>query len=73
MREDLLALSERLSKIQPAVQATSFKVYDKYLKANTVEDGVRSYSRALQLILLPAFHDLLSDRRGGPDDPIRQE
>lgn len=73
VRDDLRALAERLSRIQPQVQATSFKVYDTYLKANTVPDGVRSYSRALQLILTPAFHDLLSDRRGGPADPVRQE
>jgi hypothetical protein len=72
VREDLQALAARLALIQPAVQATSFKVYDRYLKANSVEDGVRSYSRALQLILLPVLRDQLIGLRPGPGDPIRQ-
>ena len=69
VREDLAALAARLTLIQPAVQATSFKVYDRYLKANAVEDGVRSYSRALQLILLPVLRDQLNGLRSGRVDP----
>lgn len=68
VREDLQALTERLRLIQPAVQAASFKVYDRYLKANAVEDGMRSYSRALQLILLPVLRDQLNGLRVGPVD-----
>ena len=71
VREDLVALAERLKLIQPAVQATSFKVYDEYLKANQVEDGVRSYSRALQLILLPVLRDQLNGLRFDRVDPTR--
>ncbi len=71
VRDDLDALAARLKLIQPAVQATSFRVYDRYLKANSVEDGVRSYSRALQLILLPVLRDQLNGLRSDPIGPVR--
>jgi hypothetical protein len=71
VQEDLRALQARWQLIQPTVQATSFKVYDEYLKANRVEDGVRSYSRALQLILLPVLRDQLNGLRLDPIDPTR--
>lgn len=72
VREDLRALAARLTLIQPMVQATSFKVYDRYLKANAVEDGVQSYSRALQLILLPVLRNQLNGLRADPGDPGRR-
>lgn len=72
VREDLRALAARLALIQPSVQAASFKVYDGYLRANSVEDGVRSYSRALQLILLPALRDQINGLRSGPVGPARR-
>jgi hypothetical protein len=50
-RADLLALVERASRIDPALQAASWRMYDQYLKANRVEEGVRSYSRVLVLVL----------------------
>ena len=71
VREDLDALAERLALIHPKVQATSFRVYDRYLKANSVEDGVKSYSRALQLILLPVLRDQLIGLRSDPIGPAR--
>lgn len=76
--DDLRALEERLRAIQPEVQSASFKVYDRYLKANSVPDGVMSYSRVLQLVRLPVFRDQLNGlrfdqtaRRVGPDDRDR--
>jgi hypothetical protein len=72
VRDDLDALARRLKLIQPTVQKTSFAVYDRYLKANSVEDGVRSYSRSLQLILLPVLRDQLIGLRSGPADPVRR-
>lgn len=72
VREDLNALAERWKLIQPAVRKASFKVYDGYLRANTVEDGVQSYSRALQLILLPTLREQLIDLRSGRVDPVRR-
>jgi hypothetical protein len=74
--DDLRALNERLRDIQPEVRAASFKVYDSYLKANSVPDGVLSYSRVLQIVRLPIFRDQLNGlrfdqtaRHGGPGGP----
>jgi hypothetical protein len=44
----------------PAVQRTTTRVYDGYLKANRVQDGAASYGRALMLILSPPFRDAVS-------------
>jgi hypothetical protein len=57
VRADLIALSQRLSRQQPVVQRTAFRVYDSYLRANRVDDGVASYSRALTLILSPPIRE----------------
>ena len=61
--EDLHALDQRLRAVEPRVRDASFKVYDEYLKANSVPDGVHSYSRSLQLIMLPVFRDQLNGLR----------
>jgi hypothetical protein len=49
--EDIAALRKRLEKQEPVVRDTAFKVYDRYLKSNGVEDGVRSYSRMLRVLV----------------------
>jgi hypothetical protein len=59
-RADLDALARRQERQRPTVQRTAFRVYDGYLRANHVDDGVASYSRALSLILSPAFRKALS-------------
>ncbi len=61
LRDDLRALAARWAKTEPVVQQASSRVYDEYLKANRVDDGVKSYSRALTLILLPQIRQRLSD------------
>ena len=71
--EDLRALEQRLEKVQPRVRDASFKVYDEYLKANSVPDGVRSYSRSLQLVMLPVFRDQLNGLRLDRVGPGRQQ
>jgi hypothetical protein len=38
-------------KQEPAVRDAAFKVYDRYLKSNGVQDGVRSYSRMLRVLV----------------------
>jgi len=60
IRADLVALVQRQARQQPAVQRTAFRVYDSYLRANRVDDGVASYSRALSLILSPPLREALS-------------
>lgn len=54
-RADLEALAERARRIEPRLQSLSWKVYDRYLKANRVDQGVASYEGALQLILGTRF------------------
>jgi hypothetical protein len=63
IRADLDALAQRESRQRPRVQQTASRVYDEYLRANHVDDGVASYSRALSLILSPSFREALSAYR----------
>ena len=51
VRADLEAIRQRLLRQQPQIRQASSKVYDQYLKANRVEDGTASYSRAVSVIL----------------------
>jgi hypothetical protein len=59
--DDLRALAARLTRQQPVVRQTAFRVYDGYLKSNSVEDGVRSYSRVLRVLLTPGMQALAPD------------
>ena len=63
VRADLTALAKRQEKERPAVRRTAFRAYDQYLRANSVDDGVASYSRALSLILASPFRDALANYR----------
>jgi hypothetical protein len=60
VRADIDAIANRMLAQKPAVQRTTARVYDEYLKANRVQDGTASYGRALTLILSPPFRDALS-------------
>lgn len=50
-RADLEAVAARVATTSPALRQASWRIYDRYLKANRVEAGVRSYGAALQLLL----------------------
>lgn len=50
-RADLEAVAARVARTSPALQQASWRVYDRYLKANRVEAGVGSYGAALRLLL----------------------
>jgi hypothetical protein len=63
IRADLASMAERQLQQRPSVQRAAFSVYDQYLRANHVDDGVANYSHALALILSPAFRDALSGYR----------
>jgi hypothetical protein len=54
-RSDLGAIRRRLSVAVPAVQDAAGRVYDRYLKANRVEEGVESYNRVVTLVLGTRF------------------
>jgi hypothetical protein len=66
-RADMAAVAERLTRTKPQVRRVSWAAYDSYLKANRVDEGVRSYSRVLALLARTRFDERwtpeLVDRR----------
>jgi hypothetical protein len=51
-RADLRAIAERLRQhVRPFVAYAGWRVYDRYLKANRVDAGVRSYGEVVRLVL----------------------
>jgi hypothetical protein len=54
-RADLIAIAERYQRSSPAVRRAARSVYDSYLKANRVEEGIANYEVALQLMLGTSF------------------
>jgi uncharacterized protein DUF3810 len=57
-RRDVNAIVERIRRAQwPMLQAAGWAMYDKYLKANRVDEGIRSYGAVVTLILRARFED----------------
>ena len=55
-RADVAAVSERLRRGQlPRLRRVSWAAYDQYLKANRVEEGVRSYDAVITLLARARF------------------
>jgi hypothetical protein len=55
-RRDITAVVERLRRGQrPWLRLAGWRLYDQYLKANRVEQGVRSYGAVVTLILQARF------------------
>ena len=55
-RRDTEAIAERLRRGQlPWLRTAGWRVYDQYLKANRVEEGVRRYGAVVTLILRARF------------------
>ncbi len=55
-RADLRAISDRIRRhAVPAASRVGYAVYDRFLKANRVEAGVRSYGEVLRLLLGTRF------------------
>ena len=55
-RRDIEAIVERLHRGQlPWFRSAGWRVYDQYLKANRVEEGVRNYGAVVTLILRARF------------------
>jgi hypothetical protein len=54
-RRDVDAIRERLMQARPSVQAASWRVYDRYLRANRVRSGIASYDEVVVLILGSRF------------------
>jgi len=76
VRSDISAIGRRMLRENPHVQRAASRVYNKYLEANKVEDGVASYSRALSLILTPPLRDALEaygrTTRTAPEKTVRR-
>ena len=57
-RRDVAAIVDRLRRGQlPMLRNASWVIYDKYLRANRVEEGIRSYGDVVTLILRARFED----------------
>jgi hypothetical protein len=57
-RRDIAAIVARLERGQlPLLRTASWRVYDQYLRANRVEEGIRSYGAVVTLILRTRFED----------------
>ena len=57
-RQDIAAIAERVRGGQiPLVRDAGWRVYDQYLKANRVEEGVRSYGLVLTLLARARFEE----------------
>lgn len=50
-RADFAAVSKRLRRASPVVSGAARQVYDSYLKANRIEEGIANYDSVLQLML----------------------
>lgn len=66
-QRDVDAIVDRLRRGQlPRLRAASWRVYDQYLRANRVEEGVRSYGEVVTLLLRARFEDGWAPVRASP-------
>jgi hypothetical protein len=57
-RQDIVAIGDRLRRGEVAlVRDAGWRVYDQYLKANRIEEGVRNYGLVLTLLARARFED----------------
>lgn len=56
-RQDLQAISARIARSSPRARTAARGVYDSYLKANRVDEGIHSYDAALRLMLGTTFDE----------------
>jgi hypothetical protein len=52
---DLVGINERLSRANPVVSRTAARVYDSYLRASGVDEGIASYGAVLRLMIGTTF------------------
>ena len=53
--EDLRAISARYDRSSPVVRQAARGVYDEYLKANRVAEGIASYDAVVRLMVGTRF------------------
>lgn len=61
-RDDLRAMAARYSESSPVVRQAARDVYDRYLKANRVAEGIASYDAVVRLMLGTSFDTEWSPR-----------
>jgi hypothetical protein len=66
---DLQAIAHRVGRAQPLVRRVSWQIYDRYLRANRVEDGVASYDGVTRLMLGSRLTASLGDAAVGSRPP----
>lgn len=73
-RADLEAMARRAQDRWPALQQVAWRVYDRFLKANRVEEGIARYDAVTRLVLLAADAETgrLKARRGSGGDKGRR-
>jgi hypothetical protein len=55
-RDDLMAIRARIVRdMSPRLAAAGRRVYDRYLKANRVDEGIRSYAQVVRLVVGARF------------------
>jgi hypothetical protein len=64
-RRDIQAIADRSARIWPRLRQPAWWLYDRYLRANRVEQGVRSYGAALEL--------MVGTKLGDGYDPVRRQ
>jgi hypothetical protein len=62
---DMQAIADRSARIWPWLHRPAWWLYDRYLRANRVEQGVRSYGRTLEL--------MVGTKLGERNDPVRRQ
>ncbi len=56
-RSDLRAMTARYARSSPVVRTAAREVYDRYLRANRVAEGIGSYGAVVRLMLGTRFED----------------
>jgi hypothetical protein len=56
-RDDIRAMAARYARSSPAVRQAARSVYDEYLRANRVAEGIGSYDAVLRLMVGTRFDD----------------
>jgi hypothetical protein len=54
-RDDLRAIAERYQRASAVMRDASREIYDSYLKANRVEEGIEAYGAVVRLMLGTEF------------------
>ncbi len=71
-RHDIQAMAARSARTWPWLRRPAWRVYDWYLRANRVDEGVQNYGAALELMLGTRFDDRERPvRRWNPEGGIR--